>query len=256
MGQLLHRHDPHFRYELVGVLKNGLAQLDDGVPVTQVGTHLGLVHQGVPDQVRIAGPDCDLLCHTSPERGSVHVARILVQPADERRVCRARAQQRAPCFTLGGPHQLVDELVLGRHRPDQVMRAQKHVGPVVPLQLLLEVVDQGRVDVLRSERARAQCGRSDGGEGSAAHLLLLVMVGANPTLGSREAKILGPMTESVVENHRGLFGRPAWALPLPAAPRTGGDREMAFAQEVLPMPGERVSCGFNAPPPAAQACGS
>ncbi|MGW6715962.1 hypothetical protein ACWF9X_22695 [Streptomyces globisporus] len=42
---LLHGHDPHLRYEPVGIVENGLAQLDDRVPVAQVGTHLGLVHQ-------------------------------------------------------------------------------------------------------------------------------------------------------------------------------------------------------------------
>ncbi|MFC8285380.1 hypothetical protein [Streptomyces cyaneofuscatus] len=42
---LLHRHDAYFRYEPVGVVEDGLAQIDDRVPVTQVGTNLRLIHQ-------------------------------------------------------------------------------------------------------------------------------------------------------------------------------------------------------------------
>ncbi|AWW41687.1 hypothetical protein DN051_37760 [Streptomyces cadmiisoli] len=68
-------------------------QVDDRVPVPEVGADLRLVHQGVPDEVRVPGPHRDLLCDPTPEAGAVHVARVLVQPADEGGVCGADAEQ-------------------------------------------------------------------------------------------------------------------------------------------------------------------
>ncbi|MDX2618379.1 hypothetical protein FKO01_26130 [Mesorhizobium sp. B2-3-3] len=128
-------HDAHLRNEVVGVVEGGFAQVDDRVPVTQVGSDLGLVHEAVSDEVGVAGTYGDLLGHPTPEAGAVHVAGVLVEPAEECRVGRTDTQQSASGFALRRTDQLVDELVLGGHRADQVVRPEEHVRPVVALQL-------------------------------------------------------------------------------------------------------------------------
>ncbi|WP_308307490.1 hypothetical protein [Streptomyces sp. ISL-10] len=152
MGLLLHGHDADLWHYAVGVVERGLAQVDDRTTVAQVGAHHGLVDEAVPDEVRVAGPHRYLLRHAAPEGGPVHVASVLIEPAHERGVGGADAQQAAAGLALRRTDQLVDQLVLGGHGADEVMRAQEHVGPVVPLDLLLEAVDERRVDVLRGDR--------------------------------------------------------------------------------------------------------
>ncbi|WP_189273992.1 hypothetical protein [Streptomyces atratus] len=153
MGLLLHGHDPDFRNELVGVIECGFAEADNCVSVAEICPDLGLVDERVPDEVRVTGPHRDLLGDAAPEGCAVHVSGVLVQPPDERRVGRTDPQETAAGLALRGADQFVDELVLRGHGADQVVWAEEHVGPVVALQLLLEVVDQGGVNVLRRDRS-------------------------------------------------------------------------------------------------------
>ncbi len=149
---LLHGHDPHLGEELIWTIEGGLAKIDHSVTVTEVGADLRLIHQAVADEMAVTGPNSDLLRNTSPERGSRQVARVLVQPTDQSGVRSSDAQEATPYLAFRGTDQLVDQLILRADGPDQVMGPEKHVGPVVPFELLLEVVDQGRVDVLTHGR--------------------------------------------------------------------------------------------------------
>jgi hypothetical protein len=134
------------------------------------------------------------------------------------------------------------------------MRAEEHVHPVVALQLLLEVVDQGRVDVLRGNRSGDERGSGDGDERAAFHLLLFVVLGADSAGRGGESEVFGPPTQRVMEDYRGLLRRPARAVTFPPSPGARGHGELTVVEVLLPVLGQLGRSLLDGPPADPEPC--
>ncbi len=133
------------------------------------------------------------------------------------------------------------------------MGPEEHVRPVVPLQLLLEIADQGRVHMLRCYRTGNERGSGDAYESASSHICLFMMLGPDPSRRGGEPEVLGPPTERIVYDDGGLLGRPARLGALPSPPRPGRHGELAVIEQSLPVLGEAGRGSFHRPPSLAQA---
>ncbi|SCK19580.1 hypothetical protein YW7DRAFT_01394 [Streptomyces sp. AmelKG-E11A] len=189
---------------------------------------------------------------TPPERSGGEVSGILVEPTNKSGISGPDPEKTAPRAPVCGSDQLVDELVLGGHRADEIMRTEVHVGSVVSFELRLEVVDQRRVHVLMSHRTHCESRCRHSGEAFHISLRCLMVLGPDPSGRGREPEVLRPAAQGIVQHYSSLFRWPTGAGTFPSPPRASRDRELAVVQEALAMRGQTLRCMLNGAPSRAQ----